>query len=65
MAAGPVVVVPGAVVAATADGGPGTGNGLGGAHAALVFGLAATALGCPGPRPCPPQRLTAPAGARL
>ncbi|MFF5503461.1 DUF6223 family protein [Streptomyces roseolus] len=45
LAAGPVAVVLGAVVAATADGGLGTGNGLGGAYVALVVGLAATALG--------------------
>ncbi|NML52732.1 hypothetical protein HHL19_17025 [Streptomyces sp. R302] len=45
LAAGPVAVVLGAVVAATADGGLGTGNGLGGAYVALLVGLAATALG--------------------
>ncbi|MEU2544171.1 DUF6223 family protein [Streptomyces roseolus] len=45
LAAGPVAVVLGAAVAATADGGLGTGNGLGGAYVALAVGLAATALG--------------------
>ncbi|MEU9854686.1 DUF6223 family protein [Streptomyces sp. NPDC047974] len=45
LVAGPVAVVLGAVVAATADGGLGTGNGLGGAYVALLIGLAATALG--------------------
>jgi hypothetical protein len=35
----------GGLVAATAAGGIGTGNGLGGAYVALIVGLAATVLG--------------------
>ncbi|WP_435897082.1 DUF6223 family protein [Streptomyces coelicoflavus] len=35
----------GGLVAATADGGLGTGNGLGGAFVALIVGLIATAVG--------------------
>ncbi|MFD3936168.1 DUF6223 family protein [Streptomyces sp. NPDC058611] len=35
----------GGLVAATADGGLGTGNGLGGAYVALLLGLAGVALG--------------------
>ncbi|MFF7438561.1 DUF6223 family protein [Streptomyces sp. NPDC008122] len=45
LVAGPVAVAVGAVVAATADGGLGTGNGLGGAYVAVLVGLAAVALG--------------------
>ncbi|MGW8767512.1 DUF6223 family protein [Streptomyces sp. NPDC055815] len=43
--AGAVAVVAGAVVAATADGGLGTGNGLGGAYVAMLVGVVALALG--------------------
>ncbi|MGV9754912.1 DUF6223 family protein [Streptomyces tricolor] len=45
LTAGMVAVVVGAVVAATADGGLGTGNGLGGAYVAMVLGLLALTLG--------------------
>ncbi|MGW4158544.1 DUF6223 family protein [Streptomyces sp. NPDC004788] len=45
VAAGLIGIVLGAVVAATADGGLGTGNGLGGAYVALIVGVVATALG--------------------
>lgn len=45
LALGAVAVVLGAVYAATADGGLGTGNGLGGAVVAVVLGLIAMALG--------------------
>ncbi|MFG2296138.1 DUF6223 family protein [Streptomyces sp. NPDC048603] len=43
--AGLVSVTLGGLVVATAEGGVGTGNGLGGAYVALLFGLTATALG--------------------
>ncbi|MFD5424177.1 DUF6223 family protein [Streptomyces sp. NPDC127084] len=42
---GPVALVVGGTVAATADGGLGTGNGLGGAYFAMVLGLIAVTLG--------------------
>ncbi|MFI8769295.1 DUF6223 family protein [Streptomyces sp. NPDC053792] len=45
LVAGAISVAVGAVVAATADGGLGTGNGLGGAYVAMLVGLAAVALG--------------------
>ncbi|MFE7718778.1 DUF6223 family protein [Nocardia rhizosphaerihabitans] len=45
VAAGLIAVVVGAVVVDTADGGLGTGNGLGGAVVASGVGLLATALG--------------------
>ncbi|WP_055601583.1 DUF6223 family protein [Streptomyces aureus] len=45
MAAGLIAMVLGGLVAATADGGLGTGNGLGGAYVALLLGLISTALG--------------------
>jgi hypothetical protein len=44
LAAGLVGLALGGLVAVTADGGVGTGNGLGGAYLALVVGLAATVL---------------------
>ncbi|MFD3535821.1 DUF6223 family protein [Streptomyces sp. NPDC058664] len=43
--AGLVSVFLGGVVVATAEGGLGTGNGLGGAYVALLMGVLATALG--------------------
>ena len=42
---GPIGMVIGWLVVATADGGIGTGNGLGGGVVAMVVGLIATALG--------------------
>lgn len=42
---GPVAVVVGGTVAATAEGGLGTGNGLGGAYVAILLGLTAVTLG--------------------
>lgn len=45
MAAGLIGMALGGLVAATADGGLGTGNGLGGAYVALVLGLISTSLG--------------------
>ena len=45
VAAGLVGVLLGVLVVLTADGGLGTGNGLGGAYVALLLGLLATALG--------------------
>lgn len=45
MVAGLISTALGALVAATADGGPGTGNGLGGAYVAMVVGLVGTGLG--------------------
>ncbi|MFF7245087.1 DUF6223 family protein [Embleya sp. NPDC008237] len=45
LVAGSLAVVVGAVVAATADGGLGSGNGLGGAYVAVLVGLLAVALG--------------------
>lgn len=45
LAAGLVAVVVGGAVAATADGGLGTGNGLGGAYFAMLLGLIAVTLG--------------------
>ncbi|WP_426503248.1 DUF6223 family protein [Dactylosporangium sp. McL0621] len=45
LAAGAAGVVVGVLVLATADGGPGTGNGVIGGGAAIVFGLAAVVLG--------------------
>jgi len=45
VAAGFVGMVAGAWVVATADGGPGTGNGIVGGFAALVVGLTAVVLG--------------------
>ncbi|PKV76622.1 DUF6223 family protein [Nocardia fluminea] len=43
--AGAVAAIVGAIGFATADGGPGTGNGIVGAAIAIVLGLAAVALG--------------------
>ena len=43
--AGLIGLVLGGLVAATAEGGVGSGNGLGGAFVALVLGLVATVLG--------------------
>ncbi|MBZ9598886.1 DUF6223 family protein [Streptomyces erythrochromogenes] len=43
--AGSLAVAIGAAVAATAEGGLGTGNGLGGAYVAILLGLAAVLLG--------------------
>lgn len=43
--AGVVAMLLGGLVAATAEGGLGTGNGLGGAYVALLLGLTGTALG--------------------
>lgn len=45
LVAGPIAVVVGGSVAATADGGLGTGNGLGGAYVAMLVGLLAVTLG--------------------
>ncbi|MFF8937990.1 DUF6223 family protein [Streptomyces paradoxus] len=45
LAAGPVAVTVGGTIAATADGGLGTGNGLGGAYFAVLLGLISVALG--------------------
>ncbi|MGW0816534.1 DUF6223 family protein [Streptomyces viridiviolaceus] len=45
MVAGSAAVVLGVLVAATADGGLGTGNGLGGAYVAMLVVLVGTALG--------------------
>ncbi|MFD5425955.1 DUF6223 family protein [Streptomyces sp. NPDC127084] len=45
LATGPVALVVGGTVAATADGGLGTGNGLGGAYFAMLLGLIAITLG--------------------
>ncbi|MBT2444082.1 hypothetical protein J7E93_29120 [Streptomyces sp. ISL-36] len=45
LAAGLVAVVVGGAVAATADGGLGTGNGLGGPYFAMLLGLVAVTLG--------------------
>ncbi|MEU5552222.1 DUF6223 family protein [Micromonospora sp. NPDC047793] len=45
LAAGAPALVVGALVVATADGGPGTGNGMVGGYAAVVLGLTATVLG--------------------
>ncbi|GAA2383220.1 hypothetical protein GCM10010170_092040 [Dactylosporangium salmoneum] len=45
LAAGIAAAVVGALVLATADGGPGTGNGVVGAGMAVVLGLAAVVLG--------------------
>lgn len=45
LAAGPLAMVVGALVVATAEGGLGTGNGLGGGYVALVVGLLSTSLG--------------------
>ena len=45
LVAGLIAVVVGGAVAATADGGLGTGNGLGGAYVAIVVGLIAVTLG--------------------
>ncbi|MER6099699.1 DUF6223 family protein [Streptomyces sp. NPDC001728] len=45
LVAGPVAVAVGGAVAATADGGLGTGNGLGGAYVAVLVGLVAVTLG--------------------
>ncbi|MFJ9737759.1 DUF6223 family protein [Streptomyces sp. NPDC101166] len=45
LVAGPVAVAVGGTIAATADGGLGTGNGLGGAFVAMLLGLTAVALG--------------------
>ncbi|MFB7466486.1 DUF6223 family protein [Streptomyces sp. NPDC056224] len=46
VAAGLTGLALGGLVAATAKGDLGTGNGLGGAYAALFLGLIATSLGC-------------------
>jgi hypothetical protein len=43
--AGGIGMVAGALVVVTADGGPGTGNGIVGGYAALGFGLTAALLG--------------------
>ncbi|MET9886093.1 DUF6223 family protein [Streptomyces sp. NPDC006430] len=45
LAAGVVAVAVGGTVAATADGGLSTGNGLGGAYFAMLLGLIAVTLG--------------------
>src|SRR5690348_574827 len=45
LAAGVIGTVTGAIVVATADGGPGTGNGVVGGWAALAIGLVALVLG--------------------
>ncbi|MGC4895862.1 DUF6223 family protein [Micromonospora sp. DT31] len=45
IAAGVIGVVAGGLVVATADGGPGTGNGIVGGYAALAFGPVACLLG--------------------
>jgi hypothetical protein len=45
LVAGPIAVALGGLVAATAPGGVGTGNGLGGAVVGIAFGLSATILG--------------------
>jgi hypothetical protein len=45
MSAGAISIVLGLVVVATADGGLGTGNGLGGALVAVLIGVASTVLG--------------------
>lgn len=45
MTAGLIAMALGGLVAATAEGGLGTGNGLGGAYVALLLGLISTALG--------------------
>ncbi|WP_238015046.1 DUF6223 family protein [Dactylosporangium sp. AC04546] len=45
LAAGAVGVVVGVLIIVTADGGPGTGNGIVGGYAAVVLGLVAVALG--------------------
>jgi hypothetical protein len=45
LAAGLIGIAVGGVVVVTADGGVGTGNGLGGAYVAVVVGLIATVLG--------------------
>ncbi|MEV0597706.1 DUF6223 family protein [Streptomyces sp. NPDC050315] len=45
LAAGLIAVAVGGTVAATADGGLGTGNGLGGAYVAMFLGLIAVTLG--------------------
>ncbi|WP_046779801.1 DUF6223 family protein [Streptomyces yangpuensis] len=45
LVAGSLAVAIGAAVAATAEGGLGTGNGLGGAYVAILLGLAAILLG--------------------
>ncbi|MGC4942246.1 DUF6223 family protein [Kribbella sp. DT2] len=45
LGAGLVAVVVGGSIAATADGGLGTGNGLGGAYVAVLVGLIAVTLG--------------------
>lgn len=45
LVAGPVGIVLGAIVVFTADGGLGTGNGLGGGVVAALIGVAGTVLG--------------------
>jgi hypothetical protein len=45
LTAGLFAVVNGVLIVATADGGPGSGNGIVGGYAALVVGLIAAALG--------------------
>ncbi|MFJ7778815.1 DUF6223 family protein [Streptomyces yangpuensis] len=45
LVSGPIAVAVGATVAATAEGGLGTGNGLGGAYVAVLLGLTALTLG--------------------
>ncbi|MEV4118666.1 DUF6223 family protein [Micromonospora sp. NPDC049645] len=45
LAAGGIGIVAGTLVVVTADGGPGTGNGIVGGYAALVLGLTAALLG--------------------
>ncbi|MFF5654118.1 DUF6223 family protein [Streptomyces collinus] len=45
LVAGPVALTVGGTIAATADGGLGTGNGLGGAYVAMLLGLISVTLG--------------------
>jgi hypothetical protein len=45
LAAGTTGLIAGGLVVATADGGPGSGSGIVGGFAALLFGLIATVLG--------------------
>ena len=45
LALGPIGMVIGGLVVATADGGLGTGNGLGGGIVAMILGLLGMALG--------------------
>ena len=43
--AGPIAIVVGVVLLITADGGPGTGNGVVGAALSVILGLVAVVLG--------------------